>query len=397
MKAVVWLFALLLTGCAATPQLTEREPLGPALSQYRAVYAVVDGTSDVRAKDSYSSSSERLLGQFVADLRAIGKTAAFGHAPQGQRALEVQLMVTDFNYVGGAARIAGGILAGRATLAVTMTLSDPANGAVLGVVSASDSSSQLHGVFGADTERQVQAMARELAVKLQGVGEGGSAGTLAAYAPSTAPPSSAKPLAGASAEAGRLPPRGSRWSYVMKEGVSSGQESRFSVVLASVDGPIVTETFSGSSGSESYGSDARQIGFHVRRLDSDRVLELAPYLLARVPAPSFPLQDAAYLGAAQDWQARVTGVQRETIVVPAGRFDSYRVEVAGENNKPPVGKGRNHMRNFVYEIWYAPQAGRYVQVHYKTFNHFGSALTDAWVQLERFRPGREAAPGANGQ
>jgi hypothetical protein len=390
-------FALLLTACAATPELSEREPLAPQLSQYRAVYAVIDGASDVRAKDSYSPTSERLLGEFVADLRAIGKTASFGRAPQGQHALEAQLMVTDFNYVDGAARIFGGILAGRATLGVTMTLSDPANGAVLGVVSASDSSSQLHGVFGADTDRQVHAMARELAVKLQGLGEGGSAGTFAAYAPSTVPPPTAKPLAGGSAEADRLPPRGSRWSYVMKEGLSSGQESRFSVVLANVDGPIVTETFSGSSGSASYGSDVRQIGFHVRRLDSDRVLELAPYLLARIAAPSFPLQDAAYLGAAQDWQARVTGVQRETIVVPAGRFDSYRVEVAGENNKPPVGKGRNHMRNFVYEVWYAPQAGRYVQAHYKTFNNFGSALADAWVQLETFNPGREAAPSVNGQ
>lgn len=392
MRVLVGLLALLITGCAATPQLTEREPLGRALSQYRVVYAVVDGTSDVRAKDSYSSSSERLLGQFVADLRAIGKTASIGRAPPGQRALEAQLMVTDFNYVGGAARITGGILAGRATLGVTMTLSDPANGAVLGVVSASDSSSHLQGVFGADTDRQVQAMARELALKLQGVGEGG-ASTVAASTPSAASTASAKPLAARSADAGRLPPRGSRWSYVMKESASSAQESRFSVVLASVDGPIVTETFASSSGSESYGSDARQIGFHVRRFASDRVLELAPYLLARIPAPSFPLQDAAYLGAAQDWQARVTGVQRETIVVPAGRFDSYRVDVAGENNKPPVGKGRNHMRNFVYEVWYAPKAGRYVQAHFKTFNERGSALGDAWVQLERFDPGQAVPVG----
>jgi hypothetical protein len=82
------------------------------------------------------------------------------------RTLEARLTITDLNYVSGAARAATGIFAGRATLAVTMTVRDPANGAVLGVVSASDASSHMQGVFSPTTGRQIDAIAKELASKL---------------------------------------------------------------------------------------------------------------------------------------------------------------------------------------------------------------------------------------
>jgi len=87
--------------------------------------------------------------------------------------------------------------------------------------------------------------------------------------------------------------------------------------------------------------------------------------------------------------------------VPAGRFDAYRVELTGENENALFATSSAHAVNaaatdyrtqrFMYEAWYAPQIGRYVQIHHKTFNKYGNEIGDEWVQLKNFEL-RNASP-----
>ena len=168
MRRLFLLVALpvLFAGCAATPNVADQQPLRGDLSQYRAVQVSVDAAPEVRQKDGYDVTADELRQQFIANVQARGKYASVGTAANATQALDTRLTITDLNYVSGAARAAAGIIAGRATLGVTMTVKDRQSGAVLGVVSASHASSHLQGVFSPTTSRQIEAIAKELASKL---------------------------------------------------------------------------------------------------------------------------------------------------------------------------------------------------------------------------------------
>ena len=162
--------ALLLCGCAASPKLADEQgPPGPALSRYAVIYAVVDAPPEVKEKPDYIMMSGRLLRSFVDGLNALGKTVTTSH-PGSDNVLEARLTITDFQVVSTAARVLAGVLAGNAKLDVTLTLKDAATGAPVGVVTSTDSSTLLHGIFAADTERQIEATAKELATRLADVG-----------------------------------------------------------------------------------------------------------------------------------------------------------------------------------------------------------------------------------
>lgn len=202
--AFLTFLAAVLTGCAAAPQLADETPASaPALSRYAVIYALVDASPDVKTKPDYTTVSGRLLRSFVDDLTAAGK--AVTTTPTGaERTLEARLTITDFNSVSTAARLLAGALAGSAKLDVTLTLKDASTGATVGLVSSTDSSSFLHGVFAADSDRQIEATAKELATKLADVGS--AAGTRFS---SAGLPSPAASGVKASLEDLRLLPQGS--------------------------------------------------------------------------------------------------------------------------------------------------------------------------------------------
>ena len=164
--ALVLTLAVLFGGCAATPEVREEGRAANLPSRFSTVQVSVDAPQNVRAQDGYGVTSETLQREFIEAVRETGKFSAVGTGAAGNRVLEAKLTITELNYVSGAARGTVGILAGRAVLKVTMTLSDKATGAALGSVSADHSSSHLQGVFSPVTSRQITAIAKELAAKL---------------------------------------------------------------------------------------------------------------------------------------------------------------------------------------------------------------------------------------
>jgi len=196
---------------------------------------------------------------------------------------------------------------------------------------------------------------------------------------------------------------GAMWSYTFRDRVFGNRERDFSVRAASVDGSNVMEILSSGGEQQTFAATTHDVVFQTRRLAGEELIELSPYLLARVPAPAMPLPETPRTypgpGDPRDWSVKVIAVEREQVSVPAGRYDAYRVTLSGENPKVMfmgqtgnASSGNERVQRFEYEAWYAPEVGRYVQIRHRTWGRSGSMLSDEWVQLKTFSPAG-AAPG----
>jgi hypothetical protein len=167
-EPIISLAVLLIAGCAiAPPTIQQQQPISADLSRYRNVQVLVEAPDDVRKESGYESTSSELLRQFIGSVKSAGRYAFVGSEPPADPALEARLKITEFVYVSGATRVMTGVLSGRSTLAVTMTLRDKQSAAVLGEVSARHTSDLFQGVFSASSADQITAIAKELASKLQ--------------------------------------------------------------------------------------------------------------------------------------------------------------------------------------------------------------------------------------
>jgi hypothetical protein len=244
--------------------------------------------------------------------------------------------------------------------------------------------------------------AQQLATRMFGLEVGGVRRDGAvAHAPSSKPP--AVPVAAAapapaaeqrSAVSG-LPAPGTVFNYSFRDRVFSSRNRDFSVQLAAAAGASVTEIFAARGDQQTYSSNSQAIDFVVRRVDSEPVYELAPYLLAHLPAPSAPPAHRPVYAASgsmpADWNVRIEEVRPEPVQVPAGRFDAVRLRVVGENptalhsihtaHAVQAAASDYRTQRFEYTVWYVPEIGRYVQSRHQTFNRYGHEIGDEWVQL----------------
>jgi hypothetical protein len=193
--------------------------------------------------------------------------------------------------------------------------------------------------------------------------------------------------------AGSLPAVGSRWSYSVRDRLFNSKPQQFAVELAPSEGSSVNEVFSIADEQRRFSATGDEMGFVVRHVGGQRVLELAPYLLSynadptsgttRPPA-TYPFGGG---GMPREWNLKVTAVSRERVTVPAGVFDAVRINIEGERAGYGLERG---IRRFVYTVWYAPNVGRYVRSRHQFFNRRGEGAGDDWVELTKFE-----APRAN--
>ena len=165
---VVMAFQLFIFGCAATPWTEQLRPIDIDLLEFESAQVLVDGSEGVRHKTGYESTASALSKELIENLQASKKFKTVGPNTQRGKVLQAFLLITDLNYVHGAARGFMGIGGGRAVLTVTMILKDQQTGRVLGAVKASDRSSHAQGILSPTTSRQVSAIAKEYSVRITG-------------------------------------------------------------------------------------------------------------------------------------------------------------------------------------------------------------------------------------
>ena len=161
-------FQMFVIGCAATPRIDQLRPIDTNFREFTAVQVIVDGSESVRRKNGYESTAAALLEEMIENLHASKKFDHVGANVQRGKVLEASLLITDLDYLHGAARGFLGIMAGRAVLTVVMTVKDQQTGRVLGAVRAGDRSSHAQGIFSPTTGRQVSAIAEEFSKRLSG-------------------------------------------------------------------------------------------------------------------------------------------------------------------------------------------------------------------------------------
>jgi hypothetical protein len=189
--------------------------------------------------------------------------------------------------------------------------------------------------------------------------------------PAATQPEAARPVATAPANAGvaasALPVKGERWVYKASGKWPTSFNQRFEIVVQSVADSLVTDELrAGDAGGgpeqrRSRGGKADFVAWTVIGM------EFSPYFgayvdLARLESLSgLPTPD--YDPQWRDWHSRVEVLGRESVSVPAGTFDAFKVEVW--SNRRQTGSPATLQVEPVrvrYTIWYAPQVKRYVRM-----------------------------------
>ncbi len=167
LKIAAIVLSLLLTGCAATVSKSSgnvNKIQVPAASAKKIVMTVkgnqtVSGTSDWKAlRDEWRTS-----------MSAAALSAGLGFsyheadaAPASEAGTLVSIKMNDYRYVSAGSRVAFGIMTGNAFLDADVEFSDLQSRRVVGTRKYSTSSSAWEGAFSAMTNKQVQAVCKEI-------------------------------------------------------------------------------------------------------------------------------------------------------------------------------------------------------------------------------------------
>lgn len=182
-----------------------------------------------------------------------------------------------------------------------------------------------------------------------------------------APASPAAAAAGPAHAAATLPVRGERWVYKASGKWPTSFKQRFEVVVQSVADSLVTDELrvaDGSGGPELRRSRGSKPDFVAWTAIG---MEFSPYFgaygdlarqgsLTNLPTPDFDPQW-------RDWHSSVEVLGRESVSVPAGTFDAFKVQVW--SNRRQTGSAATLQVEPVrvrFVVWYAPQVKRYVRM-----------------------------------
>ncbi len=183
-------------------------------------------------------------------------------------------------------------------------------------------------------------------------------------APAETPAKVTAPEAGVSA---MLPVRGERWTYRSSGKWPTSPKRRFEIVAQSVADNVVTDELrllEPESGSEVRRGRGNQPDFIAWNAIGP---EFSPYFGAFVdlarqsPLGNLPTPDLHPQW--RNWYSKAEVVGRESVSVPAGTFNAFKIEVWSSRNR--TGSQTEAQMEPVrvnYLIWYAPEIKRYVRM-----------------------------------
>ncbi|MBX3611437.1 MAG: toll/interleukin-1 receptor domain-containing protein [Hydrogenophaga sp.] len=205
--------------------------------------------------------------------------------------------------------------------------------------------------------------------------------TTASAAPS--PPPSATASVPNPSTNDRLPRVGERWTYRFSGKWPSSPRRDVTIAVAELREDLVTDRLSDNAGtSELRRSRAGQAAFiNWPSLG----LEFSPYLATGDIGAwrgdsdvKTPWPDPQWTG----WSSQAKLVGRESVTVPAGRFNAYKVEIW--SNRMPTGGAATltlepiRVRTLV---WYAPEARRYVRLQRQVHSAGGQEIDRDLLEL----------------
>ena len=164
--------SLLLTGCAATVQKSSASaPIKTVPGAARQITMNVSGPQQITAskdwkpfvgewRSAMKNASEAIGAQF---LMQEGKPR-----PTGEMGTLLVVNINDYRYLTPGVRYGFGVMTGNAFIDSSVEYRDLKTGAILGQKRFNTSSSAWQGVFSPMTDKQVQAIAKEIADEIKG-------------------------------------------------------------------------------------------------------------------------------------------------------------------------------------------------------------------------------------
>jgi len=187
-----------------------------------------------------------------------------------------------------------------------------------------------------------------------------------------------------------MPARGARWRYSYRDERYSSSPRFFSVEVLRVDGTRVQERFMVEGGDITQGMvDGDLVRFVSHPIGSSiSVVELAPYSQALYNrGDARPTGYPASQGV--QWDIGRATYGEESVTVPAGTYNTVRVEVSGTMTS--FGSNTNafgQAARFTYVAWYSQELKRYVKIRHQTWARSGQVVGDEVVQLTSYQPGK---------
>lgn len=168
-----------------------------------------------------------------------------------------------------------------------------------------------------------------------------------------APTPLAQPSAAPQKAAGTLPAVGESWTYRYSDGYN--RTETYTVRVTEVTASVLRDEASLGRTRHSASHEAG-LEMTARVLGGLSVREFAPYLTAMGPMdPNEEWQKIEIPGGSGAFVARWAG--KETVQVPAGRFEARVLEVKGEQYARGV-----QTRPLTIRVWYAPEIRRFVRL-----------------------------------
>ncbi|MFN7122585.1 MAG: toll/interleukin-1 receptor domain-containing protein [Hydrogenophaga sp.] len=212
-----------------------------------------------------------------------------------------------------------------------------------------------------------------------------------APAPEPAPPVAVAPLPAAErAPASALPRPGESWTYRTSGKWPTSPRRDIVIAVESVRDGVVTDALRADAQERLAGDMRRAVGSRPGFLAWQQIgLEYSPYLGA--------FRDLGTLGTLSNfatpdvdtwsqWHSEAKVIGRETVNVPGGSFDAFKVEVwssrsaTGGTTLAPIEPVRMH-----YLVWYAPQAKRYVKMQRRMLSAAGREMEKDLFELVAHR------------
>ncbi len=156
-------FLILVAGCAATPTTSRQQAENVNLASFNNAYIVINAKEDIKNKDGYAKTADLLRNALQTNLKKMNVFKGVMLEEIKDNSVEINVEISEFNYVSGASRGILGVVAGRAVLQVTMRVIDSKTRKTLITVNSGHRSHQGQGVFSPVTSAQIKSIASELA------------------------------------------------------------------------------------------------------------------------------------------------------------------------------------------------------------------------------------------
>ena len=186
----------------------------------------------------------------------------------------------------------------------------------------------------------------------------------------------------------KLPPVGATWKYRYTDLKYSRVQRLFTVRVDAVDGWLVSESFAqeGASSRQRVRTDvgADEPRFIERSLGENRTaLEFNPYFASydwngrrTDPARGYPARDSV-----GDWETRTSVSPNVPVDVPAGRFNTLKVQIEGVRAVGSSISQRMAMARFEVTAWYSPEVKRYVRMENRIWDGSSALAGEERIDL----------------